>query len=118
MDTADQDFLLITCEPRPVKRSQYLYEYSGSTHRKNIDLLTTLLEMTTSRAKHLYLVWSFGVSVCDMAHIQEQDKSFFASVGSVSVTLSWVVAIPSLDEGAYEADRKEEIARNDERGTV
>ena len=53
-----------------------------------------------------------------MAHVQEQDKSFFASVGSVSVTLSWIVAIPSLDEGAYEADRKEEIARNDERGTV
>ena len=53
-----------------------------------------------------------------MAHVQDQDKSFFASVGSVSVTLSWVMAIPSLDDLAYKADRKEEIARNDERGTV
>ena len=98
MDTADQDSLLITCEPRPVKRSQYLYEYSGSTHRKNIDLLTTLLEMTTSRAKHLYLVWSFGVSVCDMGHVQVQDKLFLASLGSMCVTLSWVMAIPGLDD--------------------
>ena len=74
--------------------------------------------MTTSRAKHLYLVWSFGVSVCDMAHVQEQDKSFFASMGSICVTLSSVMAIPGLDDVAYKADWKEEVARDDERGTV
>ena len=68
--------------------------------------------------KHLCLVWSFGVSVYDMAHVQEQDKSFIASSGSICMTLSWVMAIPSLDDLAYKADRNEEIARNDERGTV
>ena len=68
--------------------------------------------------KRLCHVWSFGVSVCDMAHVQEQDKSSFASSGSICMTLSWVMAIPGLDDVAYKADWQKEIARDDERGTV